>query len=381
MKTLKDFDFEGKRVLVRCDFNVSIDKNGKISEKYRIKNTIPTIKYLMRQGAKIILMSHLSEGDKKTDSLRPVAQELEKILKKKIMFLPDCLGPEAKKASQGLHESQIMLVENVRFYPEEKANDEAFARELSQLGDIFVNEAFSVCHRKHASVMGINRFLPSCAGLLLEKEINTLNKILNDFERPLIVIIGGVKLESKIKTMLNFLKIADHLLLGSKIGEAILIHKGLLLGREPMEKKFVSQIDLTSPKIHLPIDGHMALKDPKESYSRKGAIGTLKREEEIFDIGPETIKVFKEIIKEGRTIFWSGPVGLFEDKRFASGTKETGEAVVRNFRAFKVAGGGDTISALAKFHLQDKFDFVSTGGGAMLEFLGGGELPGIKALD
>jgi len=381
MKKLADFEYKGKKVLVRVDFNVAFSEKGEILEDYRIKNTVPTIEYLIKKGAKIILMSHLGEGDPKTDSLKPVAEETSKIIGKKVKFIPDCVGSEVREEIEKMKEGEIVLLENVRFHKEEKENNENFAREIASFGDIFINDAFSVCHRKHASVVGIPRFLPSSAGLLLEKEIEILSKVLKEFTPPLVVVIGGVKIESKIKTIVNFLKIADHLLLGSKIGEAILVRKGVLPGREAVEEESIDKIDITSLKIHLPLDGVIALKDLSEEYCREGGIGTLKKEEEIFDIGPETIKVFKGIIKNAKTIFWSGPVGMFEDKRFEAGTKEIGDAIVRNFTAFKVAGGGDTVAAIDKFHFQTKFDFVSTGGGAMLEFLAGAELPGIRALE
>jgi len=381
MKKIIDFDYKGKKVLVRCDFNVSFSDKGEILDDYRIKNTLPTIKYLMEKGAKVILISHCSDSEEKPVSLKPVSLRLSELLTKRVKFLPDCRGERIKTEIEKMKDGEVMLLENVRFYKEEKENDEKFGRELADLGEIFINEGFAVSHRKHASVWQIPRFLPSAAGFLLEKEIVVLSQILKGFTPPLVIIIGGVKIETKAKTLLHFIKIADHILLGSKLGEVVLIKKQIILGRHAPDDKVIDEIDFTSSKIHLPIDGAMALKNVTEGYSRIGGVGTLKKEEEIFDIGPETIDVFKRIIKEAKTIFWNGPMGMYEDERFSSGTKEIAEAIIRNYSAFKVAGGGDTIAAVKKFHLEEKFDFLSTGGGAMLEFLAGEKLPGIEALN
>ena len=379
MKKLKDFDLKGKRVLVRSDFNVPFSEKGQILDEFRIKKTIPTINYLIEQGAKVILMSHLEEKGEKP-SLKIIVPSLERFLGKKVKFLADCLGQAIKKEVGKMKGGDVVLLENLRLHKEEKNNEASFAKELSELGDIFVNEAFSVSHRAHASIVGLPKYLPSTMGFLLEKEIEVLSGLLEKPEHPFVTIIGGIKIETKIKPILNILKTADDLLLGSKIGEILLAGKDILIGRGLEQEKLIERIDLTDKRIHLPLDGVMALRDPKEKYLRKGGIGTLRKEEEIFDIGPETVKFFKEIIKNAKTILWSGPVGMYEDKRFETGTKEIAEAIIRNYSAFKVAGGGDTVSALKKLNLMEKFDFLSTGGGAMLEFLAGNNLPGIEVL-
>ena len=380
MKKLKDFDLKGKKTLVRCDFNVPFSEKGEILDEFRIKKIIPTINYLIERGAKVILMSHLEEKGEKP-SLKIVVPKLEKLLGKKVKFLPDCRGQIIEEEVEKMKEGEVILLENLRFHKGEKDNDLNFAKELSKLGDVFVNEAFSVSHRAHASIVGVPKYLPSTTGFLLEKEIEVLSNLLEKPERPFITIIGGIKIETKIRPILNILKRADHLLLGSKIGEIMLAGKDVLIGRDFRQEKLIEKIDLTDKKIHLPLDGVIALKGAEEQYLRKGGLGTLRKEEEVFDIGPETIKFFKKIIKTAKTILWSGPVGMYEDKRFEAGTKELAEAIVRNYSAFKVAGGGETVSALKKFNLRDKFDFLSTGGGAMLEFLGGDILPGLKALE
>jgi len=380
MITLKEISFENKNVLVRCDLNVPLGEKGEILDDFRIKKVIPTIQYLIKEKAKVILISHL-ESKGRILSLKNISLRLEKLLGKRVKFLPDCLGRGVEKEIEKMKEGDVILLENLRFHKEEKENDESFAKRVAELGDIFVNDAFSVSHRRHASIVGIPKYLRAVSGPLLEKEINVLSQLLKKPLSPFVVVIGGIKIESKIKTILNILKTADHLLLGSKIGEAILAEKGLLLERDFPENELVKQINLTNQKIHLPIDGAIALKNLKENYLRTGGIGTLRKEEGVFDIGPETIKVFKRIIKEAKTILWSGPLGMYEEKKFELGTKEIAETIVRNYGAFKVAGGGDTISAINKFNLLDKFDFISTGGGAMLQFLAGESLPGIKALN
>jgi len=386
MRTIRDFNFEGKRVLVRCDFNVPLSQEGEILDDFRIRQTIPTIEYLIKNGAKVILMSHLGdpqENQKSKFSLKPVALRLEKLLKKRVKFLEDCLGQKVEKEMGKMKEKEVVLLENLRFHKEEKENDEKFAQKIAALGEIFINDAFSVSHRNQASIVGLPKYLPSGAGILLEKEIKVLSQVLEKPLHSLVAIIGGVKIETKIKVIEKFLQIADHLLLGSKIAETILMAKEILVGRKFPEEEIlerIKKIDLTNPKLHLPTDGMMALTSLDEKYSRIGAIGTLRKEEEIFDIGSETIRIFFEIIKTAKMIIWNGPLGYFEKSPFDTGTKKIAEAICQNYSAFKIAGGGDTISAINKFGLLDKFDHISTGGGAMLEFISGKKLPGIEAL-
>ena len=379
MRTIKNYNFSQRKVLVRCDFNVPISEEGEVLEEFRIKTALPTIEYLSKNRAKVILLSHL-EVKEKVVSLAPVAKKLKEIFGEKFEFVPDLIGERAREKINQMREGEIVLLENLRFHKGEKEGDLQFAKILSQFGDFYVNEAFSCSHRKHASIYILPRLLPSAAGFLLEKEVNTLSKILKNPERPLVSIIGGIKIDTKMKTILNLLEKSDHLLLGSKFGEIILAHKAILVGREVPQEELLDKIELTSPKLHLPVDGRIGLKDKNESYFRIGSIGTLRKEEEIYDIGPETVKIFSQIIKGAKTIFWSGPMGMFEDKRFEFGTKEIAQAIIKNHSAFKVAGGGDTIFALNSFSLLQKFDFISTGGGAMLEFLAGEKLPGLEAL-
>jgi len=379
MKKLKDFNFKEKNVLVRCDFNVPVSDRGEVLDEFRIKMTLPTIEYLIEKGARVILMSHLEKGEKKV-TLKSIIPVLERLLKKKIEFLSHYLTKNARFQIEQMPPGTVILLENLRFHKGEKENDRVFAKKISALGDVFVNEAFSACHRNHASIVGIPRYLPKSAGLLLEKEVKMLSQLLKKPASPFVAIIGGIKIETKIKTILNILTIADHLLLGSKIGEVILAQKGILLGRHFPQENLIDKIDLTCLKLHIPLDGMIALKDRDEQYLRRGGVGTLRGEEEVFDIGPETIKIFKEVINGAKTILWNGPLGMYEDKRFEAGTREIASAIVRNYPALKIAGGGDTVAAIHKFNLTKKFDFISTGGGALLEFLTGEQLAGIKAL-
>lgn len=387
MKTLKDFNFKNKRVLVRCDFNVSLDEKGRVLDDFRIKATIPTIEYLMKKGAKLILMSHLGKPKGEVvESLRltPVQEKLMEYLDVSITKAQDCIGKEIEDWISQMQAGEILLLENLRFYKEEEENDQNFAKSLASLGDIYINDAFGACHRTHASIVGIPKHLPFGIGLLLEKELKILSKVLENPWRPLVVIIGGNKVESKLNLACQFLEKADHLLLGGGIANVILIAKRISLGEQILEKEIidmVKKIELTNPKLHLPVDGVIALENLAEDYLREGAVGSVRKEERVFDIGPETIKIFSEVIKSAKMIFWAGPMGMSEEKKFEKGTKEIAESVVKNYSAFKIAGGGETITALNKFGLLDKFDHISTGGGAMLAFLSGAKLPGLAVLN
>ena len=340
MKKITDFNFGGKRVLVRCDFNVPLSPEGKISDDFRIKKTLPTIKYLIKKKAKVILISHLGrpKGRQEKYSLKPVAKKLERLLKKKVKFLPDCVGPEVEKEIEKMKEKDIILLENLRFHKEGEGNDENFARKLSKLGDIFINDAFSASHRAHASIVGIPKFLISGAGFLLEKEVKVLSQIIENPKRPLVVIIGGSKAKDKARVIDKFLEIADWILIGNLIFKEI--------------KEKIKGIE----KIVLPfLDGNA------------------------LDLDKKTIENFKEKISLAKTIFWSGPLGKIEEKKYQKGTREITKSIIEG-KAFSVVGGGDTIEFLNKIGILERFNYVSVGGGAMLKFLAGEKLPGIEAL-
>jgi len=384
MKTIKDFNVEQKRVLVRTDFNVPLDRDGNILDNFRIETSIPTIKFLRKEGAKTILISHLGRPKgKRVDkySLKRIASELRRLLGEKVIFFSDCIGKEVEKGVKEMKSGEVALLENLRFHKEEEENSKVFAEKISELGDFYVNDAFSVSHRSHASVVRIPKFLPAVAGLLLNKELEALSKIKENVKRPLVIILGGLK-TSKLESLDNFLKIGDFVLLNGILAEHILVAKGILVRETPPDEKVISavrKVNLTDSKLHLPKDVYFSL--PNDwSYKRIGGLGTIRSEEEIFDIGPETIDVFSEIIKRAGTIFWGGPLGSFEIEKFEEGTKEIGNKIVRNYNAFKIVGGGDTIAALRKFNWLDKLDHVSTGGTAMLNFLGDEKMPGIDVL-
>jgi len=354
MKTIRDFNVKKKKILVRCDFNVPLSEEGNVLDDFRIKKTLPTIEYLIKKEAKIILMSHLGRPEEIKDeklkiiklSLKPVAQRLEELLKKKIGFLEDCIGESIEKEVEKMKPAEITLLENLRFYKEEEGNDRQFAKNLAKLGQIFINDAFGACHRSHASIVGIPKFLPSSAGFLLEKEIKNLDRIIKTPKLPLIAIIGGKKVEDKAKVINKISKFADFILIGH------------LIEKEINEKK--TEIIYPS-KILKPIDG------PKEGDTP-------------LDIGPKTINLFKEKIKKAKTIFWAGPLGKIEEKEFQTGSREIAKIIVET-KAFSVAGGGETVEFLNEIKIAEKFNHISTGGGAMLEYLAGEELPGLKALE
>ncbi|HHE76664.1 MAG TPA: phosphoglycerate kinase [Candidatus Parcubacteria bacterium] len=386
LRTIKETNVKDKRVLVRGDFNVPLDGNGNIADDFRLRQSVPTIEYLIRNNAKVILMSHLGDpGGRVVESLRltPVQARLENLLNLKIKKADDCLGRKVEKMVGGLKAGEVLLLENLRFHREEKENNPEFAKSLAGLADIYVNDAFGSCHRSHSSIVGVPEFLPSFAGFLLEKEIEALSKVLNNPEKPLVVIIGGAKVSTKAKVIKYFLEKADHLLIGGKVANAILTVKGICVGRPwPEEEavKDIEKINLTATNFHLPIDALISPTKEGDLYIREDAPGRVRTDELILDIGPETIKMFSKIISLAKTIFWAGPLGFFEQPRFENGTKLIAEAITRNRQAFKITGGGDTVAALDKFNLKERFDHISTGGGAMLDFLSGKKLPGIEIL-
>ncbi len=381
MKKVTDFKVKGKRVLVRCDFNVPLDREGRAVDDFRIRETIPTIEYLLRKGAKVILMSHFGDpkGKKiKELSLAPIQEKLMEYLDCSITKADDCIGQEIEEWTKEMQEGEILLLENLRFYPGEEINDPDFAQALSRLGDIFINDAFGASHREHASVVGVTKFLASGIGLLFEKEIKNLNKILKNPQRPLIGIIGGAKLSSKIKPIGGLLEKVDYLLLGGKIANTLLADNGLLkVDSSTLAEieEVVQKIDLNNPKIILSQDVMVMAGKPQVKK-----INEVKENELALDIGPKTREAFSEKIKEARTIFWSGPLGKVDETGFAEGSLVISQAI-KESKAFSAVGGGDTVAFLAKNNLLDNFNYVSTGGGAMLEYLSGEKLPAISALE
>ncbi len=386
MQFLRDVNIQNKRVLVRADFNVDLDENGKIIDDFRIRATLPTLNYLLENKAKIILMSHLGDPAEAVDeSLRllPVRDKLQELLKQPVIMANDCIGGKVKEIAQKLQEKEILLLENLRFHKEEKNNDENFAKELAGLGDVYVNDAFAVSHRKHSSLVAITKFIPSCAGLLMEKEISVLEKVMKQPEHPLAVIIGGAKVATKIKLIKNFLNVADDVLLGGALANTVLHAKGIAIGKSIIEEEMVEEVknlEITNTKIHIPVDAIVSTDKSGGAQARIAPVGKTEESELILDIGPETENLFAEVIKNAKTIIWNGPMGLFEKEKFAHGTEVIARAVAGG-KCYSVVGGGETICYINKLGLADKFSHISTGGGAMLKFLAGEKLSGLAALE
>jgi len=388
--TVKDLDLKNKRVLMRVDFNVALDKEGNITDDTRIKAALPTIRYILNQGASLILMSHLGRPKGEVvEKLRmdSVARRLEELLEKKVLKLNDCIGSEVEKKVKEMKPTEVILLENTRFYKEETKNDPQFARQLASLADVFVNDAFGTAHRAHASTVGVTRFLPSVAGFLMSKELEVLGGILTNPQAPFIAILGGAKVSDKIGVLLNLLDKCEEILIGGGMAYTFLKAKDFPVGKSLLEKekieearRIMEKASQTGCNILLPLD-HLVAKEAKEGVEVK-----IVRQDEIpsdwlaLDIGPETIKSFAGSIKKAKTIFWNGPMGMFEIKDFSGGTQAIAE-MLANSRATVVVGGGDSIAALKKMGLEDKMTHISTGGGASLEFLEGKELPGVAALD
>jgi len=381
IKSLKKIDVKNKRVLVRVDFDVPIDEKGIVVDNTRIKGCLPTLEYLIKQKAKIILISHMGRPDGKKIgkmSLKPIAEELGKLLDKKILFFADIYGKKVEDKIKKMEFNDILLLENIRFWKEEEENSLEFAEKLAKLGDIYVNESFAVSHRKHASIVGIPKLLPSVAGFTLEKEISELNKILKNPEKPLVAVIGGAKIETKIKVINKFLKIADKVLIGGALANTIFASQGIAMGESKIDKESfeeVKKINLKNPKLFLPID--LGIWDGKNVMYKD--ITPLQWFEKALDIGPKTIHLFNDIILKSKTIVWNGPLGLTGQKPFDIASKELVEAIDKS-GACAIVGGGDTNAFINEIGKGEVFDWMSTGGGAMLDYLSEGTLPGIEAL-
>jgi len=386
MKTLEEIDLKSKRVLVRCDFNVPV-KDGKISDNTRILAHIPTINYILEKGAaRVILMSHLGrpKGVANPDfSLKIVGEELQKLLKKDVHFYENCTGENVREGISQLEEGAVILLENLRFHPEEKTNDAGFAKEIAALGDVFIQDAFAVAHRAHASTVGIPRILPSAAGLLIMKEVKYLSELLRDPGHPFVAVLGGAKISTKISVITSLLGKVDKLLVGGAMSYTFLKARGEEIGNSMFEEKFLENAKgiLTNAKnLVLPVD-HVISKSVKDAVESRVS-NMIPEEFYGVDIGSETISKYAEIIKNSKTIFWNGPMGIFEVADFSKGTREIAKIIAEATKkgAVSVAGGGDSVAAIKKAGAADGFSHISTGGGASLEFVEGHILPGIQAL-
>ncbi len=386
LRTLRNAQVSAKRVLVRVDFNVPIDRQtGEVADDTRIRAVLPTIEYLIQQGARVILMSHLGRPDGKVvESLRldPVARRLSALLGRPVKKAPDCIGPEVEATVAQLQPGEVLLLENVRFHPGEEANDPAFAEALARLGDVFVSDAFATAHRAHASTAGVARFLPAYAGFLMEKEIYYLGKVLEGPERPYAAIIGGAKVSDKLPVLRNLLPRVDRLLVGGGMANTFLRAKGHQVGSSLYEEDQVETARelLATGKILIPVDGVIADRMAADARTQTVVFGDVPDGWMVLDIGPETVRQFQEALRPARTVLWNGPLGVFELEPFAGGTRAIAEFLAGLTGAVRVVGGGETVAAVEKLGLADKFDHVSTGGGATLEFLEGRTLPGIAIL-
>lgn len=385
MKKLSELnDLQNKKVLVRVDFNVPLGSDGVVgeSESWRIDAAIPTIKYLIERKACVILMTHLGRPDgEMVDEFRldPIQKRLSDILGISVLKTSDCVGDFVYKTIRDMQEGEVLLLENLRFHKEEEENDPVFAKKLADFADIYVNDAFSVSHRAHASVEAITNFLPSYAGLSLEKEIENLSKIIENPEKPATMIIGGLKAETKLPVINFLLEKFDNVLIGGVVANFLFKANGIEIGNSVLDDLDIAEakkIDITNSKIHIPSDVITDNPEKRNVDLKNETVGDFR----ILDLGENTLKEYCEIIRGSKTVIWNGTVGMFEDENYANGTKEIARAMAESY-ADTIVGGGDTIFALDKFKYLDRIKHISTGGGAMLEFLSGKKLPGIEALN
>ena len=396
--SIRDLPLSDHRVFMRVDFNVPLDESGRVMDDTRIKETLPTIEYALRHGARLILGSHLGRPKGKPNpkmSLKPVAERLRMLLDRELArgenvgFCPDCVGVEAEEMAGKLEKGQTLLLENLRFYAEEEKNDEAFSRRLANLAEYYVNDAFGTAHRAHASTVGMTKFMQkAAAGLLMEKELNYLGRALHNPERPFVAILGGAKVSDKIEVIRHLMSKVDALIIGGGMAYTFLKAKGMNIGKSlleedklPLAKELLNEARSRGIKFLLPID-HVAAAKP-ELHSVQKNIGEGDQIPENLmglDIGPKTIELFSEEISRARTVVWNGPMGVFEVSPFAKGTFKIAEALAENAGATTIVGGGDSVSAVKAAGVADKISHISTGGGASLEFLEGKKLPGVEAL-
>lgn len=385
-KMVTDLDVKGKKVLVRVDFNVPID-NGKVGDDTRIQAALPTIKYLLENGASVILCSHLGRPKGEYDpqlSLKPVAEYLDTLLDAPVKFAEDCIGEKAEKAADDLKPGQVLVLENTRFHAGEKKNDPEMAKALASLADLYVNDAFGSAHRAHASTAGVADYLPAAAGFLLEKEIKYLGNAIADPERPFVAILGGAKISDKIGVIDNLIQKADRILIGGGMANTFYKAQGYEMADSLVEEEVLdtakSLLDMAGGKIVLPVDVVIADAFAADANEKIMDVGDVPAGWRILDIGPRTVEAFSDIIKQAGTVVWNGPMGVFEFEKFAKGTFEVAKAIAES-DATGIVGGGDSASAIKKSGLEDKITHISTGGGASLEMLEGKVLPGLAVLD
>lgn len=392
MKTIKDYNFQNKRALIRVDFNVPLNEELEVTDTSRIEAAKPTIHKILEDGGSAILMSHLGrpEGVEQKYSLENIVSKVSEIIGVRVKFVPECVGEVAKEAAEELQPGEVLLLENLRFHPEEKKGNEEFAKELSVLGDIYVNDAFGTAHRAHASTTIVAKFFKEkCIGYLLEKEINSIEKVLGHPEKPVTAVLGGAKVSTKITVIENILDKVDHLIIGGGMTYTFIKARGGKIGsslveddKQDLALKILKIAKQKGVEVHLPVDSVIA-----DSFSELANTEVVPVDEIPdgwmgLDIGPDTVKNYGSILEESKTILWNGPMGVFEMKPFAKGTIAVGEYIISATKqgAFSLVGGGDSVAAVKKYQMEDKVSYVSTGGGAMLEMLEGKSLPGIEAI-
>lgn len=391
-KTIKDVNVEGKRCFVRCDFNVPLDAEGHITDENRIQGALPTIKYLLDHGAKVILASHLGRpknGPEAKFSLRPVADRLNQLLGGKVTMANDVIGEDAKAKVAALKNGEAVLLENVRFHKEEEKNDPEFAKQLASYADIFVNDAFGTAHRAHASTEGISHYVDcSVAGFLIEKEIEVMGGALSDPKRPFVAILGGAKVSDKIGVINNLLEKVDKLLIGGAMAYTFVVAKGGKVGKSMLEAdkvelaaQLIEKAESKGVELYLPVDTVIAQEFKADAESKVCDTMNIPDEWEGLDIGPKTAEMFAQVVKTAKTVIWNGPMGVFEFPKFAVGTKAVAQALADNPAAVTIIGGGDSAAAVEQLGYADKVTHISTGGGASLEYLEGKVLPGIACLN
>lgn len=389
-ETVKDIQLTGKRVLVRVDYNVPMNDKGEITDFIRIEASLPTLHYLLDQGAAVILMAHLGRPKGKVNpkfTLKPVAEALSQLIHRPVQFCPDCVGKDAQDAAAQLRNGDILLLENLRFHPEEEKNDPHFAQELAALGDVYVNDGFGVSHRAHASVEAVTHYLPAVAGFLLEKEIAYLGNAVDKPQRPFAAIIGGAKVADKIAVIRSLIKKADVILIGGGMANTFLAAKGYNLGKSLVEKEslgiakdLLAEAAAQKTKMLLPVDLIMAASFSNEADHEAEDLDALNPDYMALDIGPKTAELYAQTLAGMKTIVWNGPMGVFEMPNYAEGTRRVAEAMAAS-DGITIVGGGDSAAAVKQMGLADKMSHVSTGGGASLEYLEGKVLPGLAALD
>lgn len=393
MKTINNFDFKGRKALIRVDFNVPLDASFHVSDDTRIQAAKPTIDKILKDGGSAVLMSHLGRPKGKEDkySLAHILDKVSETLKVKVKFAKDCIGAEAENAVAGLNPGEVLLLENLRFYKEEEAGDIDFARKLSKLGDIYVNDAFGTAHRAHASTAVIAQFFPEkkCFGYLMTQEIEAIDKVLKSGEKPVTAILGGSKVSSKITIIENMLNKVNHLIIGGGMAYTFIKAQGGAVGdsiceddKQTLALDILKKAAQKNVSVHLPIDVVIADKFDNQAQTGLAAVDAIPDGWQGLDAGPKTLAKSKEVLLASKTILWNGPVGVFELPAFAKGTIEIGNFVAEatGKGAFSLVGGGDSVAAVKQFGFEDKVSYVSTGGGAMLESLEGIVLPGIKAI-